>query len=480
MLFNSLHFLLFFPIVVFLYFLMVPKWRTYLLLIASYYFYMSWKPEYAILIFGSTIIDYFTAIKIHQTKSKNRKRNWLILSLGVNLGVLFFFKYFDFFFNSFHDLFVGEAVDGEATLKESLMVVGISFYTFQTLSYTIDVYRERLAPEKDFSRFALFVSFFPQLVAGPIERATHLVPQFRKDYSFDYERVVSGLRLVLWGFFKKVVIADRLALVVNQVYNFPEEQNGLTYLIATYFFAFQIYCDFSGYSDIAIGTARIMGYDLMENFRQPYLSQSIKEFWSRWHISLSTWFRDYVYIPLGGNRRVKWRWYYNLFITFLISGLWHGANWTFIVWGALHGAYLIIGINLSNWLPKVNNKVVGVLKTVVVFHLVVLAWVFFRAANVHAAFDVFYSMVQFPNALVDFLSGIPVFIGFGEYTITTIFYLVLLVVGLFLTDWLSTKSKVKTLYHNHSALRWVTYFVLLYGIVFGGYFGKTEFIYFQF
>ena len=478
MLFNSLHFLLFFPVVVFLYFSLAAKWRTYLLLIASYYFYMSWKPEYAILIFGSTIIDYFTAIKIHQTKSKSHKRNWLLLSLGVNLGVLFFFKYFDFFFNSFQDLFVGETAD--TALKESLMVVGISFYTFQTLSYTIDVYRERLEPERDFSRFALFVSFFPQLVAGPIERATHLVPQFRKDYSFDYERVVSGLRLMLWGFFKKVVIADRLALVVNQVYNFPEEQNGLTYLIATYFFAFQIYCDFSGYSDIAIGTARIMGYDLMENFRQPYLSKSIKEFWSRWHISLSTWFRDYVYIPLGGNRRVKWRWYYNLFITFLISGLWHGANWTFIVWGALHGVYLIIGINLSNLLPKVSNKVFGIIKTMVVFHLVVLAWVFFRASNVHAAVNVFHSMIQLPNALIDFFLGNPVFNGFGEHSMTTIFYLAFLVVGLFLTDWLSTISKMKAIYKNHSAVRWVTYFALLYGIVFGGYFGKTEFIYFQF
>lgn len=229
-----------------------------------------------------------------------------------------------------------------------LLPVGISFYTFQSLSYSIDVYRGEKEPERNFGKFALYVAFFPQLVAGPIERSTNLLPQFDRRISFDYDRFVSGLRLMLWGFFKKIVIADRLAIYVNEVYNSPAEFQGLTLILATYFFAFQIYCDFSGYSDIAIGAARIMGYDLMINFRQPYFSQSIAEFWKRWHISLSTWFKDYLYIPLGGNRVAKNRWYFNLMAVFLISGLWHGANWTFVLWGFLHGFYLVFSIWTQN------------------------------------------------------------------------------------------------------------------------------------
>ncbi|MCE7945771.1 MAG: MBOAT family protein, partial [Chlorobi bacterium CHB1] len=307
MLFHSLEFIIFFPVVVAIYFLAPLRFRQFFLLLASYYFYMCWKAEYAVLILLSTGIDYVAALHMHKTSGR---------------GNIFY----------------------EFPLFDILLPVGISFYTFQTLSYTIDVYRSEKTPERNFIKFALYVTFFPQLVAGPIERSTRLLPQFDHEHKFDANRVVSGLRLMLWGFFKKLVIADRLALYVNEVYNNPADYTGLPVIIATYFFAFQIYCDFSAYSDIAIGAARVLGFDLMKNFRQPYLAQSIGEFWKRWHISLSTWFRDYLYIPLGGNRVSRLRWYVNLMAVFLISGLWHGANWTFVVWGALHGSYFVLSL----------------------------------------------------------------------------------------------------------------------------------------
>jgi len=338
MLFNSLDFLIFFPVIVGLYFALSPKYRWVLLLGASYYFYMCWKAEYIILIVFSTLVDYFAARQMARIQEKKKRRPFLYLSLLSNLGLLFFFKYWNFFSGETRALLDSWNIMADVPTFQLLLPVGISFYTFQTLSYTIDVYNGKLEPEKNLGRFALYVSFFPQLVAGPIERATHLLPQLRQTFDFDYQRVVSGLQQMLWGFFKKVVIADRLAVYVNEIYASPGDENGLALLLATYFFAFQIYCDFSGYSDIAIGAARVMGYDLMENFRTPYLSKSIREFWSRWHISLSTWFRDYLYIPLGGNRVPQVRWFLNLFIVFVVSGFWHGANWTFLIWGALQEA----------------------------------------------------------------------------------------------------------------------------------------------
>ncbi|MBL4653924.1 MAG: MBOAT family protein, partial [Flavobacteriales bacterium] len=343
---------------------------------------MCWKAEYIILIAVSTIIDYIVAINIYKSKFKFIRKILLGISLVLNLGILFAFKYFNFFSQSILDSFNYFNIFYDVDFFDLLLPVGISFYTFQTLSYTIDVYRGKSKPETHLGIFALYVSFWPQLVAGPIERSTHLIPQFHQNHTFDYKRVVDGLRLMLWGFFKKIVIADRLAVYVNQVYNHPGWYDGFTVIFATVFFAFQIYCDFSGYSDIAIGSARIMGYDLMDNFNRPYFSKSIREFWSRWHISLSTWFRDYLYIPLGGNRVVKWRWHYNLFITFLISGLWHGANWTFIVWGGLHGIYLIVELKTNSILEPVRNlnkwysKFTMVLFT---FGLVLFSWIFFRA-----------------------------------------------------------------------------------------------------
>ncbi len=389
MLFNSLEFIFFFPLVVALYFTISPKYRWILLLIASYYFYMCWNYKYIVLIAFSTVVDYLAGILMYRTKKKKLRTVYLIASLTTNLGLLFFFKYFNFFGESINFLFSKFNIFYEVPAYNYLLPVGISFYTFQTLSYTIDLYKKNRKPEYHFGKFALFVSFFPQLVAGPIERSENLLPQFHKNFTFDYERVKSGILLMCWGFFKKVVIADRLAEYVNMVYNNAPEYTGVPLIMATLFFAFQIYCDFSGYSDIAIGSAKIMGYDLMTNFRRPYLAVNIQDFWRRWHISLSTWFRDYVYIPLGGSRVAKWRWHTNLFITFLVSGLWHGAEWTFVIWGALHGFYLVFA-NITKTFKNRINQSIGlnnvpqlhhVLQVMVTLVLVLFGWIFFRANN---------------------------------------------------------------------------------------------------
>jgi alginate O-acetyltransferase complex protein AlgI len=351
---------------------------------------------------------YIAALQIQKTEIKSKRKAWLMLSLIVNLGALFLFKYLNFFADSTRAIFEQFNIFYNSPAFNILLPVGISFYTFQTLSYTIDVYRGSMKAEKDYALFALYVSFFPQLVAGPIERATNLLPQLSKFNKFDYQRIASGLRLMLWGMLKKVVVADRLAIYVNQVYNNVDDYSGLPLLFATVFFAFQIYADFSGYSDIAIGGARVMGVDLMTNFKRPYLSRSIKEFWARWHISLSTWFRDYLYIPLGGNRVVKWRWYYNLFITFLISGLWHGANWTFVIWGALHGTYLIAEIFIKNkqFTAEIPFKVKHVFRVVVTFAFVLVSWVFFRANSIQ---DVGYIMTNVWDIAKGGIIGVPIF-----------------------------------------------------------------------
>lgn len=342
MLFNSFIFLIFFPTVVLLYFLLPHKYRWFFLLIASYYFYMNWKPVYAVLILASTIVTFSSAILMEYTAEQRKKRVFLIVSLLINFGILFTFKYFNFINENIIAILESMNVRWSVPNLDLLLPVGISFYTFQAVGYTIDVYRGEIKAEKHFGIYAIFVSFFPQLVAGPIERAKNLLPQFRRKHNLDPARLESGLKQMIWGFFMKVVVADRLALFVNATYNNVDAHNGTTLLIGTIFFAFQIYCDFAGYSNIAIGAARIMGFDLMTNFRRPYFAVNIGEFWHRWHISLSTWFRDYVYIPLGGNRVGKSRNYYNLFITFVVSGIWHGANWTFVIWGALHGFYMTL------------------------------------------------------------------------------------------------------------------------------------------
>ena len=483
MLFNSFQFLVFFPIVVAAFFMMSHRYRWAFLLAASYYFYMCWKPEYIILIIVSTLIDYYAGIRMGKAAQKSKRKKYLILSLCSNLGILFFFKYANFFSESTRSIFNQFNIFLETPAFDYLLPVGISFYTFQTLSYSIDVYRGQKEPECHLGKFALYVAFFPQLVAGPIERSTRLLPELAKKVKFDADRVVSGLQLMMWGFFKKLVIADRLAIYVNEAYNHPAEYQGLTLILATYFFAYQIYCDFSGYSDIAIGAARVLGYDLMINFRQPYYARSISEFWRRWHISLSTWFKDYLYIPLGGNRTVKWRWYYNLMIVFVVSGLWHGANWTFILWGFLHGFYLVFAIasqnvrdKLASWvkldrLPAIYNF----LKTFIVFNLVGFAWIFFRANSIDEAFLIIHniSLLEFSTAE---LLRINIELGWGELLIAFASIIFLEFIHLYQ---IRTNNELP-FGKSPAALRWAFYYVVTLGIIFYGVFNHSEFIYFQF
>lgn len=414
-----------------------------------------------------------------KTNIKAKKKLLLLLSLFANLGMLFFFKYFNFFAVNANFLFEKFNIFYHFPSLKFLLPVGISFYTFQTLSYTIDVYKGNKTPEKHFGKFALYVSFFPQLVAGPIERSERLLPQFHKEITFNYQRVRDGLVLMIWGMFKKVVIADRLAEYVNLVYNQHHEFEGIQNLIATIFFTFQIYCDFSGYSDIAIGAALVMGYRLMTNFRRPYLATSIREFWQRWHISLSTWFRDYLYIPLGGNRVVKWRWYFNLFITFLISGLWHGAAWTFVIWGALHGLYLIFGIFSKNlekrYFPSFadkNKNLVYFYNVIVTFILVVFAWIFFRANNINDAFDIIYGMFNgsYSNIQVNlFEFKVDFIISFASIALLLVFEI--------FDEKLNWSNKLVKL---PTVVKWVLLILVLLSIVILGKWNEVDFLYFQF
>jgi alginate O-acetyltransferase complex protein AlgI len=481
MLFNSLLFAIFFPTVVMLYFAIPYRFRWILLLAASYYFYMCWRAEYIILIVISTIIDYFAAIKMSETEDKSKRKKFLYLSLFGNLGMLFLFKYYNFFNTSISSVFNQFNIFYNSPSFKLLLPVGISFYTFQTLSYTIEVYRGNQKPERHFGIFALYVSFFPQLVAGPIERSTNLLPQFYRKNDFDYNRVKHGLMQMAWGFFKKLVIADRLGAYVNTVYNSPGNYSGIPLILATYFFAFQIYCDFSGYSDIAIGASRIMGYDLMKNFNRPYFSKSISEFWSRWHISLSSWFRDYVYISLGGNRVSKWKWYRNLFITFMISGLWHGANWTFILWGSLHGFYLIFSI----WTKDIRQKIAEFtrlaeyptihkwFKILVTFHLVLISWVFFRANSISDAMTIFSRMTIFN---FENLGSI------GNVTKLGVLISIFVIIIMEVIHILQSKMNFYEVLIKKSLLfRWSIYSIFVFLIILLGDFGgKVDFIYFQF
>lgn len=391
--FNSLEFLVFFLVVVTAYFAMPVRRRWILLLAASYWFYMAWRPVYALLIVTSTLIDYTAAILMSRTSRPAVRKRCLILSLTGNFGLLFAFKYFNFFSESLDRLLAITGLSIELPFLDVLLPVGISFYTFQTVSYTIEVYRGRQEPERHLGRFALYVAFFPQLVAGPIERPQNLLPQLATRHDFDYDRIRNGLILMLWGMFKKVVIADRLGVIVDHIYGNPERYPGLILTIGTVFFAFQIYCDFSGYSDIAIGAARILGIKLMRNFDRPYAARSIPDFWHRWHISLSTWFRDYLYLPLGGRRVPVARWLFNILVVFTVSGLWHGANWTFVIWGALHGSYYILDwltAGARARLARVTGlarfpRIHGAIQIAITFVLTTLAWVFFRADTLEQA-----------------------------------------------------------------------------------------------
>ena len=381
MLFNSIQFLLFSPTVCVLYFCIPTshlRMRNLWLLLASYYFYMNWQPAYALLLLTSTVVTFGAALGIDRFKDERGKRLCLVGSLLLNLAILFLFKYYNFIASNIETLLQVSGLSLDLPEFGLLLPVGISFYTFQALGYSIDVYRGTTPVERDFPTYALFVSFFPQLVAGPIERSNHLLPQFKEQHRLDYDAVMAGVRLMVWGYFMKLVLADRCAMYVDIIFNHVDKHNGGSYLLASLLFPFQIYGDFAGYSLIAIGAARVLGFRLMENFHRPYLACSVGEFWHRWHISLSTWFKDYVYIPLGGNRVGRWRNYFNLLITFVVSGIWHGANWTFFCWGSLHGMLLC----LEKALGISKQRFTGFRKVchwAVTFVLVCFAWIFFRA-----------------------------------------------------------------------------------------------------
>jgi len=391
MLYNSLQFLFFYIIVTLLYWLIPNKNRWLLLLLASCYFYMSFVPVYVVILIFTICLDYILGILLENTKNIWRKKILLILSLISNIGILVFFKYFNFLNRTIDTILGYSSHHTPFPFLTMLLPIGLSFHTFQAMSYTIEVYRGTHKAEKHFGIYALYVMFYPQLVAGPIERPQNILWQFHKNQQYSFENLKSGLMQMAFGLFKKVVIADRLAEIVDRVYADPKSQNGKTFLIVTILYSFQIYCDFSGYTDIGIGAAKTMGYKLVDNFNVPYLSGSIREFWKKWHMSLSYWFRDYLYIPLGGSR-VRWpRKYFNIMIVFLISGLWHGANWTFVIWGALHGVLLILE-NIKNYLFKVpirNNWFMRTVNTITVFLIVSLAWIFFRSPNLSTATVIF-------------------------------------------------------------------------------------------
>ncbi len=479
MLFNSLEFILFLPMVVALYFWLPNRFRWILLLTASYYFYMCWNYKYVVLIFITTFINYLCGIGIARSKIKAFKILYLTAGLVASFGMLVYYKYFNFFGSSVNTVLDQFNIFYRIPAYSVILPVGISFFTFQTLSYTIDVYKGNQPVEYHFGIFALYVSFFPQLVAGPIERSTNLLPQFYQEHNLKYENIRDGIAQMLWGFFKKVVIADRLAVYVNTVYNSPGEYQGAHYLIATLFFTFQIYCDFSGYSDIAIGTAKIMGFKLMVNFRRPYMSQNIREFWQRWHISLSTWFRDYLYIPLGGNRVDKWRRYFNLFITFVISGLWHGANWTFIVWGALHGFYMVFATLISGIRERFNNligltRVPGlhkILQQLTTFVLAYFAWIFFRARTLHDAGYIIQGMFH-----PDFTAQLNVFKFKADFYLSFLLILLLLIIEVFEERYeLYTRVRLLPNFYKWSLAGALGLSLLLLGV-----WEASDFIYFQF
>ena len=428
------------------------------------------------MIILSTSIDYFIGLKLENVEDQRKRKALLLFSIISNLSILVAFKYFNFFSESLR-LFLNQFnVLYNETLFKVALPIGISFYTFQSLSYSIDVYRKKIDPERHWGKFALYVAFFPQLVAGPIERAGQLLPQLKADHRFEHKRIKSGLLLMAWGFFKKLVIADRVAVAVNQVYNNPHDYTGIALIIATYFFAYQIYCDFSGYSDIAIGASRVLGIELAENFNYPYLSRSIEEFWGRWHMTLCRWFKDYLYIPLGGNRVVAKRWCINIMIVFVLSGLWHGANWTFIVWGAFHGFMLIINkiLSKSRITLAVPQAVKNICKGILTFHLVCLGWIVFRANSLSDALYIIQHI--FVDCQIS-LRSYGLELGSAE-TILAVFAILILELMQFLQRRFKFSDRIL---ECPIILRWGFYYGIIWSIlVFGKIENQIEFIYFQF
>ncbi|MBQ3110066.1 MAG: MBOAT family protein [Clostridia bacterium] len=490
MLFNSLQFLIFFPVVALLYYVLPHKVRYIWLLVASYFFYMCWNPKYALLMAFSTVSTYTAGLFISKCKATNWKKLWVGLSFTVNIAILFFFKYFDFAVNNINACLSAWNLELINPSFDVILPVGISFYTFQALGYTVDVYRKDIAPEKNLLRYALFVSFFPQLVAGPIERSGNLITQLRERHYFKTENVANGLMLMLWGFFEKLVIADRAAYIVDTVYNNYASYTGFAILIATILFAFQIYCDFASYSDIARGAALVMGFNLMKNFDTPYFSQSVSEFWRRWHISLSSWFRDYLYIPLGGNRKGRVRKYFNLMVVFVLSGLWHGASWTFVIWGGLNGLYQIIGDMTKKLRLKVSSAI-GVRrgnfsgklgKALITFALIDFSWIFFRANSLHDAVRIIKNLFCEFNPWI-FTDGTLFTLGLdrADMFVLLMSLVVLLVVSSLKYVGINIREKLS---EQGLWFRFAIYFAGLFAVLILGIYGPeydaSQFIYFQF
>ncbi|MBL4625202.1 MAG: MBOAT family protein [Flavobacteriales bacterium] len=478
MLFNSIDFAIFLPIVFFLYWSITNrnlKWQNFLIVASSYVFYGWWDWRFLSLIILSTLVDYSIGLLLSKQKKQFKRKILLWTSIIVNLGFLGFFKYYNFFLDNFTSAFSFFGMEIKANSLNIILPIGICFYTFQTISYTIDIYKRNLAPTKDIIAFSAFVCFFPQLVAGPIERATQLLPQFFKKRSFDYSKAVDGMRQILWGLFKKIVVADSCAEYANLIFNNSTDYSGSTLVLGALFFAFQIYGDFSGYSDIAIGTSRLFGFDLMKNFNFPYFSRDIAEFWRRWHISLSTWFRDYIYIPLGGNQGNLSMKILNTFIIFIVSGFWHGANWTFIVWGALNAIYF-----LPLLLTKRNRKNMGIVaqgkyfpsikelcSMLITFGLTVLAWIFFRAENIGHAVN--YVLEIFSVSIFNSPEVLPV-------------QVLLLIILFVLIEWSGREFEFalqKVQIMNKKAYRWSIYLVITVFISININ-NAQDFIYFQF
>lgn len=499
MLFNSLNFLIFFPIVVIAYFMMPDRMKNYWLLVCSYYFYMGWNAKYALLIFISTVITFSSGLLLESVKKRKNclksrqdfyKRLIVAVSFISNLGILFYFKYFNFALEILTDILKVFHFSVEFPVFDIVLPVGISFYTFQALSYTMDVYRDEIYAEKNFFEYALFVSFFPQLVAGPIERSKNLLKQLAQKNKFDFSRFIEGLLLMLWGYFLKMVLADRIAIFVDTVYGNVSQYRGFYLMVATALFAIQIYCDFSGYSTIAMGASRILGINLMENFDAPYFSVSVAEFWRRWHISLTSWFKDYLYIPLGGSRKGKLRKYFNKLIVFLVSGLWHGADLSYVVWGGLNGLYQVLGevlMPLRDFLVKrlalnresIGHKFVHMMGT---FILIDFSWIFFRANSFQEALIVIKQMKQLDNAVI-FWNGGLYECGLDSKN----FGLMILGIGLlFIADLLKGKGKcIRDIIQNQDdwcksvVIAFSVCAILLFGIWGPGY-NEANFIYFQF
>jgi len=476
MIFNSIQFVIFFIVVTSVYFSLPHKYRWLLLLLSSCYFYMAFVPIYILILGFTIVVDYFAGILIEDAKGKRRKL-YLVMSLVANVGVLAVFKYWNFIAENFGFLSTSLGWGASLPYLSILLPIGLSFHTFQAMSYTIEVYRGHQQAERHFGIYSLYVMFYPQLVAGPIERPQNLLHQFRENHPFDFERVSEGLREMLWGFVKKLVIADRLSLYVDAVYNNPDQHNGPTFILATVFFAIQIYCDFSGYSNIAIGAAKVMGFKLMTNFNRPYFARNISEFWKRWHISLSTWFKDYLYISLGGNKVSIPRWYFNLFFVFLISGLWHGANWTFIIWGALNGFYLVFALVTQNLRNKMNKltgltRVPFIYKTVQIlltFILTCFAWIFFRANSLQDATFIIKKMAGFKG---------PVWYENPSMLLYSFGAVLLLFIAESKQEYF--RGSISLINNKHWLVRMAVYSILIIIILLVGVFDGGQFIYFQF